>query len=276
MAQPGLSAETPGRADVFLSCRTSTHRKDAADERRASRGRRRGRRCCAARGSARSRPAAGGQPFASLVTPATAPDLSVLLLLSALSEHTRHLRADPRCALLVAGPARDGQPADRAAGDRHRRGGARADDPALKARWLALHPYAAFYAEFADFGCGACGRGRPRWSAASPARTGCARPSSCPTRGAVAAVAAAEAAILAHCNADHADALGAIAEAHGGGRAGWRMVAVDVDGCDLGRGETRAADRLVGAGRRRRGRARASWSRWPDAHRAAVAPSGNR
>ncbi|HET6194599.1 MAG TPA: pyridoxamine 5'-phosphate oxidase family protein, partial [Acetobacteraceae bacterium] len=39
-----------------------------------------------------------GQPFASLVTPATAPDLSVLLFLSALSEHTRHLRQEPRCA----------------------------------------------------------------------------------------------------------------------------------------------------------------------------------
>jgi putative heme iron utilization protein len=44
---------------------------------------------------------AQGQPFASLVTPACAPDLSVLLLLSDLSEHTRHLRADPRCSLLV-------------------------------------------------------------------------------------------------------------------------------------------------------------------------------
>ena len=30
----------------------------------------------------------GGQPFASLVTPACAPDLSLLLLLSDLSEHT--------------------------------------------------------------------------------------------------------------------------------------------------------------------------------------------
>ena len=41
---------------------------------------------------------AKGQPFASLVTPACAPDLSVLLLLSSLSEHTRHLVADPRCS----------------------------------------------------------------------------------------------------------------------------------------------------------------------------------
>ena len=45
----------------------------------------------------------GGQPFTALVTPATAPDLSVLLLLSTLSEHTRHLAAEPRCALMVAG-----------------------------------------------------------------------------------------------------------------------------------------------------------------------------
>ena len=44
-----------------------------------------------------------GQPFASLVTPATAPDLALLLLLSSLSEHTRHLRAEPRCSLLVVG-----------------------------------------------------------------------------------------------------------------------------------------------------------------------------
>ena len=40
----------------------------------------------------------GGQPFASLVTPACAPDLSRLLLLSNLSEHTRHLCAEPRCS----------------------------------------------------------------------------------------------------------------------------------------------------------------------------------
>ena len=39
-----------------------------------------------------------GLPFASLITPATAPDGSVLMLLSGLSEHTRHLRDEPRCA----------------------------------------------------------------------------------------------------------------------------------------------------------------------------------
>ena len=46
-----------------------------------------------------------GQPFASLITPAAAPDGSVLMLLSGLSEHTRHLREEPRCSVLVAGAA---------------------------------------------------------------------------------------------------------------------------------------------------------------------------
>ncbi len=61
-----------------------------------------------------------GQPFASLVTPACAPDLSVLLLLSELSEHTKHLRAEPRCSLLVAGEPARPESANRAAADRHR------------------------------------------------------------------------------------------------------------------------------------------------------------
>ncbi len=39
---------------------------------------------------------------------------------------------------------------------------------------------------------------------------------------------AAEPAILAHVNADHADALARIA-----GSPGWRLAAADVDGCDL-------------------------------------------
>jgi hypothetical protein len=54
-----------------------------------------------------------------------------------------------------------------------------------------------------------------------------------PDPDAVAAIAAAEAGIISHCNADHPDALAAIA----GSAEPWRMVAVDVDGCDLAAGE---------------------------------------
>lgn len=175
---------------------------------------------------------AAGQPYASLVTPASAPDGSLLLLLSDLSEHTRHLRADSRCSLLVAGAPADANPqttprvtltgvAEPAA------------DPLLTARYLAVHPYAAMYAGFADFslwqvrplgGLFVGGFGRA-------ARLHVADLSSDPV--VAAAVAVAEVSILSHCNADHADALAAIAGVPGA----WRMVAVDPDGCDLAGGE---------------------------------------
>src|ERR1700722_13479659 len=186
----------------------------------------------AARAGMLATAADGGQSFASLVTPACAPDLSVLLLLSDLSEHTRHLRADPRCSVLVAGVPEgpNPQPAPRVTVT----GLAEvAADPALKPRYLAVHPYASRYAGFGDFslwrirplgGLYVGGFGRAaRLRAADLA----------PDVGGVAAIGSAAAGIMSHCNADHPDALAAIAGAPGA----WRMVAVDVDGCDLADGE---------------------------------------
>jgi len=175
---------------------------------------------------------AQGQPFASLVTPATAPDLSVLMLLSSLSEHTRHLRADLRCALLVTGAAVSANP--QTAPRLTVTGLAEPDaDPALKARFLAVHPYAQLYADFGDF---AVWRVRPQAGlfVGGFARAVRLRGADLlPDPAGVAAVAGAEAGILAHCNADHADALAAIA-----GRPGaWTMVGVDTDGFDLAQDE---------------------------------------
>lgn len=172
-----------------------------------------------------------GQPFATLVTPATTPDLSVLLLLSDLSEHTRHLRSEPRCSVLVCGDA-DG-PNPQTAPRVTITGLAERTDPALKARYVTLHPYASLYADFGDF---AIWRIRPLSGLfvggfARAARLRVAELT--PAPGAVAAVAAAEAEIIAHCNADHADAMAAI----GGSGETWQIVAVDVDGCDLAAGE---------------------------------------
>jgi len=176
--------------------------------------------------------ARGGQPFVSLVTPATAPDGSVLLLLSELAEHTRHLRTDPRCAVLVAGASAELNP--QTAPRLTATGLAEPDgDPALKARYLAVHPYASLYADFGDF---ATWRIRP---AAGNLVGGFARAfrlkaaDLAPDRDAVAAILAAEAGILSHCNRDHPAELAAIA-----GEAGdWRMVTADVDGFDLALGE---------------------------------------
>jgi len=174
----------------------------------------------------------GGQPFASLVTHACAPDLSVLLLLSNLSEHTRHLRAEPRCSILVCGQAEGANP--QTAPRVTVTGIAEvADDAALKARFLAVHPYAALYADFGDFHLW---RVRPMGAlfVGGFARAVRLRQVELvPDPAAVAAIAAAEAGIIGHCNNDHPDALAAIA-----GEAGcWRMVTADVDGTDLGMSE---------------------------------------
>jgi heme iron utilization protein len=173
-----------------------------------------------------------GQPFVSLVTPATAPDLSVLLLLSDLSEHTRHLRDDPRCSVLVAGTAESANPQTTPRLTLTGRAEP-TDDPALRARYLAVHPYAALYADFGDFHLW-----RVRVEAAlyvggfgRAARLGADELA--PEPAAVHAVAEAEAAVVVQSNQDHPDVLARIAEEPGD----WRLVAVDVDGCDLGSGE---------------------------------------
>ncbi|MGK7863743.1 HugZ family protein [Falsiroseomonas sp. E2-1-a4] len=179
---------------------------------------------------------AEGQPFASLVTPAVLPDLTVLLLLSDLSEHTRHLKAEPRCALLVQGAAETANP--QTAPRVTITGLAELAPAELKPRWLARHPYAAFYADFGDFHLW---RIRP---AAALLVAGFARATRLrqadllPDAAAVAALAAAEGGILGHVNADHADALDAIATGLLGQAPGaWQMTGVDPDGCDLAAGE---------------------------------------
>jgi heme iron utilization protein len=174
----------------------------------------------------------GGQPFASLVTPACMPDGSLLLLLSRLAEHTRHLMADSRCSIMVSGAATSENPQTT---PRVTVTGVAevVDDPALKARYLAVHPYASLYADFGDFAT---------WRIAPAAGIlvgGFARAfrlkgaDLAPDAAAVAAILAAEPGILAHCNRDHPDALAAIA----GSEGDWRMVTADVDGFDLASGE---------------------------------------
>jgi putative heme iron utilization protein len=175
---------------------------------------------------------AKGQPFASLVTPACMPDGALLLLLSRLSEHTRHLMADARCSVMVNGvpTSENPQTIPRVTVT----GVAEVvDDPTLKARYLAVHPYASLYADFGDF---ATWRIMPKAGLLVGGFGRAARLMAAdlvPEARSVATVLAAEAGILAHCNQDHPDALAAIA----GSEGDWRMVAADVDGFDLALGE---------------------------------------
>lgn len=190
-------------------------------------------------GSATLATSAGGQPFASLVTPAPAPDLSPLLWLSALSEHTRHLAAEPRCALLFTGAAEGPNPqtAPRVTVTGLAERVPEAEAPALKARWLARHPYAALYAEFADFALWRIRIGAALHVGGFARAERIRAAELAPDPAAVAAIAAAEAGIVAHVNQDHADAVAAIAEGLlGAGPGAWRLATVDVDGCDLTEG----------------------------------------
>ncbi|MDT7953352.1 MAG: DUF2470 domain-containing protein [Acetobacteraceae bacterium] len=177
-----------------------------------------------------------GQPFASLITPATAQDRSLLILLSGLSPHTRHLRAEAKCSIMVAGVPTSPNP--QTAPRLSLLGSASPEpDPALKARWVASHPYAAFYADLGDFQLWRfrAHSGQFVGGFASAHRFGPAQLE--PDAEAVAAMQAAEASVIEHCNGDHAAAMNAIAGACGGEGPGWEMVACDVDGCTLARGE---------------------------------------
>ncbi|MBW6401900.1 DUF2470 domain-containing protein [Roseomonas sp. HJA6] len=182
---------------------------------------------------------AQGQPFASLVTPAPAPDLSPLLWLSALSAHTRQLAADPRCALMFTGTAEGPNPqtaprvtvtglAERVAEDQA---------APLKARWLARHPYAALYADFADFGLWRVAIGGALHVGGFARAERIKASELAPDPAAVAAILAAESDIIGHMNADHPDAVAAIARGLlGAGPGDWRMVTIDVDGADISDG----------------------------------------
>jgi putative heme iron utilization protein len=173
-----------------------------------------------------------GEPFASLVTPAFSADFQALLLLSGLSDHTKHLRATGRAALLVVGEKTEANP-QTAPRVTFSCAAAPIDEPALKARYLAIHPYAALYAGFGDFALWRLTPHDAHYVGGFGIARGVAASKFQPDAESCASIAAAEAEILAHCNDHHADALAAIAGTPGA----WRMVALDIDGFDLAQGE---------------------------------------
>jgi hypothetical protein len=92
-----------------------------------------------------------GHPYASLIAVATATDCAPLFLISDLAVHTRNLKSDARISILFAAESRtDRDPLN--AGRVSVMGTAAATASAgLRNRFLARHPEAAFYADFADF-----------------------------------------------------------------------------------------------------------------------------
>ncbi len=176
-----------------------------------------------------------GAPYASLVMVALDHDVSPLLLISQLADHTKNLDANPAVSLLFDGTQGLDEPLTgprvTVQGTAHK-----TDEPRHKARYVARHPGAAMYAGFKDFAFWrvsisrahlVAGFGRIHWIAAEEI----CRP------GPAEELAEAEAAILAHMNAEHADAVQLYAtKLLGGSGDGWVLTGVDPEGADLRRG----------------------------------------
>lgn len=145
-----------------------------------------------------------GYPYGSFVTVAF-DNGNPIFLISALAEHTKNLERDPRASLLVA----EGGAADPLANGRVTVLGPcmriEGEGGSARAAFLAAHPGSAYYADFRDFAfwklhvesvryIGGYGRmswiDKADWQAAEPDPLG---PSA--------------AGIIAHMNADHADAM---------------------------------------------------------------------
>lgn len=177
--------------------------------------------------------AGDGTPYASLVLYATLPDATPILLLSALAEHTKNLKADRRASLLVDGTAGLADPLTGARATLVGRLEPVDDDPA-RARYLARHPSSEAYVEFGDFRFYAlrparahlvAGFGRIHWVDAADIVD--APPE---------ALVAREGDIVGHMNEDHAEAIDLYASRLLGRTGnGWRMTGIDAEGADLRR-----------------------------------------
>jgi heme oxygenase (biliverdin-IX-beta and delta-forming) len=160
---------------------------------------------------------ADGDPWASLVTYGALDDGAPVLCVSRLAEHGRNLAADPRASLIITQVDR---PPDPLAAARVTLVG-RVERPpdvasvaAARDAHLTAVPAATTYIDFSDFSLWILRIDRVRWvggygrmDSASGPEYAAAQPDP---------VAAGASAAIAHLNADHSDALLAIAQTLGG------------------------------------------------------------
>jgi putative heme iron utilization protein len=174
-----------------------------------------------------------GCPYASLVTVATETDSSPIILISKLAWHTRNLEADPRASILFCADAGSGDPLNR--GRVSLMGVAEPTTaPRARQRFLARHPRASFYADFADFAFWRLRVERAHYVGGFGRITTLTGDEL--LRGADAAPAwdAEIDASIAIANEEQARLIAdlAAAETNAAGD-GWRIAACDPDGCDL-------------------------------------------
>lgn len=97
-----------------------------------------------------------GLPVVTRVAVGTGAAGEPVTLVSSLSAHTTALRANPACSLMVGEPGPTGDPLTHPRltlqCNAHFIPRDAAEHTALRSRWLAQHPKAKLYIDFADFG----------------------------------------------------------------------------------------------------------------------------
>ena len=168
-----------------------------------------------------------GHPYGSFVTFALDDGASPVFLFSELAEHTRNLRGEGRASLMVAESVREDPLAN---GRVTLLGGCRpveAGDDGARRAYLARLPNAAYYAEYRDFSFWRLsvesaryigGYGRMSWVTGEEWAT--ARPDP---------LAPHAAAIVAHMNEGHGEAMGALCRAFSRARDAGSVVMTGID-----------------------------------------------
>ncbi|MFZ2102256.1 MAG: DUF2470 domain-containing protein [Oricola sp.] len=177
-----------------------------------------------------------GFPGASRVALATDIDGTPIILVSALSGHTRPMLDEPRTSLMV-GEVGKGDPlahpritlftrARRI--DRDTEEGQR-----VRRRYLARNPKAALYADFGDFAFFRLDIDRASLNGGFGKAYELTADDFAP-KGDVAGIAGIEESAVAHMNEDHAAALEFYARVFGKAGSGrWRLATLDAEGLDL-------------------------------------------
>jgi putative heme iron utilization protein len=180
-----------------------------------------------------------GGPYCSLVNLASHPDGTPILLISRLAVHTRNILTDPRVSLMLDERA----PGDPLEGARIMLQGraepvGKEELELVRQRYLAAHPSAEGFVDFADF-CFFRIMPSGVHLVAGFGRILDLKPEQFLTDiGDSKDLIEAEAGAVEHMNTDHREALNLYATKLLGGTTGdWRCTSIDPDGIDLQQGE---------------------------------------
>jgi len=180
---------------------------------------------------------ADGMPLATRTALATDMDGAPVFLTSTLSAHTQALLADARCSLLLGEPGKGDPLAHPRLTVSGTARGIAAEDPArarLKRRYLARHPKAELYVDFADFGFWRLESRRASLNGGFGRAYAMTPPDVLSDMSGLDGLLDFEGGAVAHMNEDHSDAVELYARAFCQAEAGpWRLAGLDPEGLDL-------------------------------------------